>query len=79
VLAACGIACIAIWVRRDGRRTAARLAIAGLGAFALSHLVGLVLGGWPAVLIAAAATALLYWRVSDARYMSLSPRAGTAG
>jgi hypothetical protein len=78
VLAACGTACIAIWVRRDGRRTAARLAIAGLGAFALSHLIGLLVGGWPAVLIAAAATGTLYWRVSDARYTSLSPRPGVS-
>jgi hypothetical protein len=67
VLALCGLACIAIWLGRDGARTAALLAGAGLAAFALSHLVGLVIGAWPAVLLAAAATAALCWRVSDAR------------
>ena len=67
VLALCGIACIAIWLGRDGARTASLLAGAGLLAFALSHLLGLVIGAWPAVLLAAAATAALCWRVSDAR------------
>ena len=66
VLACCGLACIAIWVRRDGRRTAALLASAGLLAFALSHVLGLVIGAWPAVLVMAAATAGLYWVASDA-------------
>ena len=48
VLAICGLACIAIWLRRDGQQTAVRLAIAGLLAFALSHLLGLIIGAWPA-------------------------------
>jgi hypothetical protein len=77
VLAACGLACIAIWLRRDGRRTATTLTIAGLGAFVLSHAIGLIIGGWPAVLLAAAATATLYWRMSDSRHMS--PRRPPAG
>lgn len=67
VLAICGLTCIAIWLRRDGRRTAAVLSLAGLLAFAVSHLLGLVIGAWPAVLLAAAATAALCWRLSDAR------------
>ena len=67
VLAICGLACIAIWLRRDGRGTAIMLTIAGLLAFALSHLLGLVIGAWPAVLLTAAVTAALYWRVSDSR------------
>ena len=67
VLAICGLTCIAIWLRRDGRRTAALLSLAGLLAFAVSHLLGLVIGAWPAVLLAAAATAALCWRLSDAR------------
>jgi hypothetical protein len=68
VLAACAVACVAIWLRRDGRRTALILTVGGLVAFVLSHLVGLVIGGWPAVLIAAAACAALCWRLSDARH-----------
>jgi hypothetical protein len=67
VLAACGLACVAIWARRDGRRIAAMLAVAGLVAFALSHLLGLLIGAWPAVLVVAAAMASLCWRVSDSR------------
>ncbi len=67
VLLCCGLACVAIWLRRDGRRTAAWLTIAGLFAFAFSHVLGLLIGAWPAVLCVAAATGLLCWRVSDVR------------
>jgi hypothetical protein len=65
VLAICGLLCIAIWLQRDGRQTAIRLTIAGLLAFALSHVLGLVIGAWPAVFLVAAATAMLCWRLSD--------------
>jgi hypothetical protein len=65
VLAACGVFCIAIWLRRDGRGIAMRLTIVGLLAFALSHVLGLVIGAWPAVFVAAIATALACWRLSD--------------
>ena len=71
VLAACGLVCIGIWVRRDGRRTATLLTIAGLVAFALSHVIGLVIGPWPAVLLAAAIAGALTWRVSDSRHTNL--------
>jgi hypothetical protein len=67
VLAGCGLTCIAIWLRRDGRRTAAQLTAAGLFAFAASHGLGLLIGAWPSVLLVAAAIAALCWRVSDAR------------
>jgi hypothetical protein len=67
VLALCGLTCIAVWLRRDGRRTAIRLTLAGLLAFALSHALGLVIGAWPAVALVTIATAWLYWRVSDSR------------
>lgn len=65
LLGGCGLACIAIWVRRDGPRTAAALASAGLLAFAVSHLLGLVIGAWPAVAVVTLATAALCYRVSD--------------
>ncbi|MGI8714576.1 MAG: hypothetical protein ACR2NR_15650 [Solirubrobacteraceae bacterium] len=67
VLVLCGLACIAVWLRRDGRRVALQLTIAGLLAFALSHVLGLVIGAWPAVALVAIATAWLCWRVSDSR------------
>jgi thiol:disulfide interchange protein len=75
VLACFGLWCIAIWLRRDGRRTAVRLTVVGLLAFALSHVLGLVIGAWPAVLLAAAATAAASWRLSDAHRPGLRARA----
>lgn len=73
-LAACGIVCIVIWARRDGRRTAIVLTFVGLAAFALSHVVALVIGAWPAVLLTAAAASAVCWRLSDAK----RPRAARA-
>ncbi|HET9720842.1 MAG TPA: hypothetical protein VFP55_12255 [Solirubrobacteraceae bacterium] len=67
VLAAFGLTCIAIWLRRDGRRTALRLTAVGLLAFALSHVLGLLIHPWPAVLLVAAVTAAICWRESDSR------------
>jgi len=67
LLAFCGLTCIAIWARRDGRRTTVTLTLIGLGAFALSHVLGLVIGAWPAVLLVAAAASGACWRLSDAR------------
>ena len=67
VLAGFGLTCVTIWLRRDGRATAARLTGAGLVAFAGSHLLGRVIGAWPAVLVVSAATAALCRRLSDAR------------
>jgi hypothetical protein len=71
LLAGCGLTCIAVWLRRDGRRTAALLTATGLFAFAASHGLGLLIGAWPSVLLVAAATAALCWRVSDAHRPAL--------
>lgn len=68
VLAAFGLTCVAIWLRRDGRRPAALLTVTGLAAFAASHVLGLVIGAWPAVLVVAAAAGAVCWRVSDTRH-----------
>jgi len=67
VLVTFGVACIGIWLRRDGRQTAVVLTLAALVAFAVSHVLGLIIGAWPAVLVTAAATAGLCWRTSDSR------------
>jgi hypothetical protein len=67
VLAGFGVVCLSIWRRRDGTRTAAVLGAVGLLAFGLSHLLGLVIGSWPAVLAAAGVLASASWRLSDAR------------
>jgi len=71
VLAGCGPVCIATWLRRDGRRPATLLTIAGLAPFARSHVIGLIIGPWPAVLLAAASVGVLSWGVSDSRHVSL--------
>jgi len=65
VLAACGLPCVAIWTRRHPPRTTGMLVAIGLSAFALSHVVGRLVGAWPAVLLSAAATGAAYWRLSD--------------
>lgn len=67
VLLLFGVACIAVWLRRDGPRTAVRLTLVGLVAFALSHALGLLIGAWPAVLVVSALTAAACWRLSDRR------------
>ena len=70
VLAACGLTCMAVWLRRDGRRVTAELTVAGLAAFALSHVLGELIGAWPSVFVVSAATAALCWRRSDAPALS---------
>jgi hypothetical protein len=67
VLAVCGLTCMAVWWRRDGARVTAELTVAGLVAFAISHLLGRVIGAWPSVLVVSAVTAALCWWLSDSR------------
>jgi hypothetical protein len=67
VLAAGGLWCIREWRRRNDTRTAVILGCSGLAAFALSHVLALAVGAWPAVLLAAAAIALAAWLRADAR------------
>jgi tetrahydromethanopterin S-methyltransferase subunit C len=69
VMASFGLGAIAVWMRRDGAGTAARLTAVGLGAFVISHLLGLLIGAWPSVLAVSAATAWACWRWSDARWL----------
>jgi len=65
VLAVFGLSCIAVWLHRDGRRRAALLTVAGLSAFALSHVLALLIGAWPSVLIVSAVMAVICWKLSD--------------
>jgi hypothetical protein len=67
VLAGFGLTCVWVWLGRDGVRTAAILTGVGLLAFALSHVIALLTGPWPAVLLAAAAAGGTSWRLSDSR------------
>jgi len=70
VLAAGGLWCIWTWRRRHGVRTAAILGCVGFGAFVLSHVLGLMIGAWPSVLLVAAVVAGVVWRMADARLLS---------
>ncbi len=54
-------------LRRDGPRVTVTLTATGLVAFALSHVLGRVIGAWPSVIVVSAVTAALCWRLSDAR------------
>lgn len=65
VLALGGLACIRIWLLRDGPRTAVILTGVAFAAFVLSHLLGLLIGAWPAVLLVAAFTGAVVWVRSD--------------
>jgi hypothetical protein len=80
VLALFGLVCVGIWARRDGPRITIWLSVAGLGAFALSHVIALAIGAWPSVLVMAAVTSAACWRVSDSRRTGLErARAARAG
>ena len=59
--------------RLGGPEEAARLTGVGLFAFAVSHLLGLVIGAWPSVFTVSAATAAACWRLSDSRRRVASP------
>ncbi|HEX3510479.1 MAG TPA: hypothetical protein VHT27_05185 [Solirubrobacteraceae bacterium] len=60
---------ITVWLAavRRGARAAARLAVAGFAAFVLSHVLGLLAGAWPAVLLTAAALGAYAWVAVDSR------------
>jgi hypothetical protein len=77
VMAAFGLPCIAIWLRRDGRRTAAELTAFGLVAFAFSHVLAKAIDPWPSVLVVSAAVAGACWWRSDSRRPQLNSPAPT--
>lgn len=66
VLLTGGLPCIAAWSARRGRRTAGALTGVALGVFVASHLLGLAIGAWPAVLLGAAAMWAAAWVYGDA-------------
>ncbi len=62
-----GLWCARAWLRRHGPRTAGGLLGVAGAVFVASHLLGLVLGPWPAVLIAATTVGVAAWVRADAR------------
>jgi hypothetical protein len=75
VLALGGLWCVRQWWRRNDRQTAFALALAGLTAFAVSHVLALAVGGWPSVLLCSMALAVLAWSVADASEAAVSDSA----
>ena len=74
VLALFGLICVVISSSRDARRTTAFLVLIAAAAFALSHVLGLLIGAWPAVLVAAAVLAGACHRLSDAGRGDTAPQ-----
>ncbi len=62
-----GVWCARAWTQRHGSRTAATLLAMAFGAFVASHLLALLIGAWPSVLLVAAAMAAVAWTRADAR------------
>jgi len=65
VLALGGLTCLYLWQARLGWHVAGLLGSVGICALVLSHLLALLLGAWPAVLLASASTATVVWRGAD--------------
>ena len=78
VLAVCGATCVVVWSRRDDRRVTAILTVAGLLAFAASHVLGHMIGAWPAVIVVSGVCAALCWRLSDAPALRRASGGGSA-
>lgn len=70
VLALGGAWCIRQWLIRHDRRTAVTLGCVGFAAFVLSHLIALVIGAWPSVLLCASAVAAVVWVRADNRALA---------
>jgi len=66
VLALGGLWCIHAWFQRHGARTAAKLGLVGLGLFIASHLLALVVGAWPSVIVVAGFMGVVAWVRADA-------------
>jgi hypothetical protein len=64
--------CIRTWTQRHGAKLAASLAAMGLGALVLSHVLALLIGAWPSVLLVAAVTGATVWTRADAQPAALS-------
>jgi hypothetical protein len=74
VLLVGGTWCIRTWTRRHGVRTATTLAVVGLAAFVLSHVLALAIGAWASVLLVAAAVAAVAWTQADTRIARSGPQ-----
>lgn len=79
VLVLAGLWCLRAWTRRHGARSALALALVVFAAFVLSHVLGLLLGAWPSVLLVSALTGAVVWLRADAtapRGLAIVPPSG---
>jgi hypothetical protein len=67
-----GVWCVRTWTLRHGPRTAISLASVALASFIVSHVLALLLGGWPSVLLVAAFTGAVVWVRADLREAEVS-------
>lgn len=65
VLVVAAVWCALQWRREVGLGRALRLVALYLVAFALSHLLGLAIGAWPAVLVVSALIGAAVWTWAD--------------
>jgi hypothetical protein len=64
-----GLWCIRAWTLRHGSRTAVELTCVAFAAFVISHVLGLLIGAWPSVLVVSAFTAVITWLRADSRLL----------
>jgi hypothetical protein len=78
ILLVAGLVCLRVWMLRGGPRTATLLTGIGLGVLIASHLLGLAIGAWPAVLVSAAIMGAATWVYADAPGLraTTGPRGG---
>lgn len=57
--------CERVWRELAGTRTAVALVGVYLGAFVLSHLLALVIGAWPSVVVVAVVVGVVSWRATS--------------
>ncbi len=82
VLVLAGLCCLRVWTRRHGARGAAALALVVFTAFVLAHVLGLLIGPWPSVLLVSALTGAVVWLRADAvapggaRALAIAPPRG---
>jgi hypothetical protein len=53
------------WRREHSTRLAVQLVVVYIVAFALSHVLGLVIGAWPSVFVVAAVVGVVTWARAD--------------
>lgn len=67
VLLVAGLAAFALWIRAAGMATAVQLGVLYIALFIVSHILAILIGAWPAVLLVAVIMAGSSWWLADSR------------